>query len=139
MKNLIWIKLLTRLKSHPHWTKEFKVFAVAGVVAFLILGGFGIWLGISAVGHVSEIARISTSSEKIEALKRSVTERSTFAFQECWQEAKSLFRLQPWMERPIGQNVLDLKTVCLEGQAPCDGLSCENRVNTNDEKGGVRT
>jgi hypothetical protein len=139
MRNLIVLEILARLRRYARWNGRFRVLSFAGLATCLIVGGFGVWLCISTVSHVSEVARTSISRETVESMKRSVAEYSSVSLEGCWQEAKALFSLQAWMERPLGQNVSGLKTACLPSQDVCNEMTCERRSNLPGAKEGART
>lgn len=126
MKKIILYELMRKIKHEPQLMRKFKIFAFVGFVGVLITGGLIIWAGVSAVGYVASKANqaIQSPLPRFQALN-------------CWGRAQSLLAVQPWIERPVFDNLVSLKFACLEQKpAICEGQNCNEFKNfKNTEEG----
>jgi len=130
MNQNIFFELLQKLKQKPNLMRKLKIFAVIGVVGFLITGGLVIWAGISAVSYVTSTTNQAVQSpltqDHIAKLKTKAQGLPKIQALNCWAKAQSLLAVQPWLERPALDNLVNLKVACLEQKpAVCDGKDCE--------------
>jgi hypothetical protein len=130
MKQLILMELLSKLKANPKLMKKVKIFAVIGVVGFLMTGVLVIWAGFSALSYVSSKANIVMQSPQttthIENLKNEVKELSALQPMNCWGKIQSLMAIEPWLERPALVNLMNLKDACIEAKPKvCQGSDCK--------------
>ncbi len=85
-----------------------KKLLVLGIVAIAVISGVIIWGGISLIrfasGHLS-----------------------TVTVESCLNKAQSMMNATSWVTVPVVDNLKDLKTACLEAEAPiCEGDVCQN-------------
>jgi hypothetical protein len=140
MKKIILIEIYKRLKANPRLLQKAKTFAALGILAFLLLSGLLIWAGVSTVSYMASSAKDFVQSPETQAQAENIrTELKTLPKLQtvsCMAKAKSLFAVQPWLERPTVDNLLNLKVACFE-QTPkiCHGAECEQMkqlINTAD-------
>ncbi len=128
MKKMMLIAFLKKMKAKPALWRKVKVFAVIGLVGFLVTGAFAIWAGISAVSYVVDKANTAMHSPAaatyVENLK---TEVKGLKLQplSCWGKTQSLMAVEPWLVRPVWDNLRNLQQACLEGTTTsCAGQDC---------------
>lgn len=128
MKKMILFELLRKLKSNPHLKRKVKVFVGVAFVGIFITGALAIWAGVSAYSYVAEKANVVMQSPQtaahVESLK---TEVKGLRLQPlgCWVKAQSLMAVEPWLARPVLDNLKNLKVACFEAAAPvCEGHEC---------------
>ncbi len=131
MKQDIIFQVLRKIKAKPDLMRKLKIFAVLGVVGFLITGALAIWAGVSAFNYVasktSEVIQSPTTQVQVENVKIELKRLPRFQALNCWNKAQSLMAVQPWLERPAIDNLVNLKVACLEQlPAVCEGTECEN-------------
>ncbi len=105
--------------------RKIKIFLVVGFVGILLAGTLVIWAAIATISYVADVAQNSdvTAAEvtaKVEDVRKGINDMSAITAIGCWQTAQSLMNFEPWVERPIGQNLGDLKVACLEGRTSND-------------------
>jgi len=130
MKHEIIFEILKNIKQKPKLMKKLKVFAVVGIVGFLITGALVIWAGISAINYVasstSQIIQSPTAQGHVENLKTELSSLPKFQAINCWGKAQSLIAVQPWLERPALDILANLKVACFEHKPnACQGADCE--------------
>lgn len=128
MKQVILLEAIRKLKSKPHIMRKLKIFAVIGFVGFLITGALTIWAGVEAFNYVAtkatEVAHSPVTQMNVESLKAELSVPKLQALN-CWGKVQSLMAVQPWLERPAIDNLVDLKVACLEDKpALCEGPEC---------------
>jgi hypothetical protein len=129
MKQDVMIELIRKVKSQPSLMRKVKIFVAVGVVGFVITGALLVWAGLSAVKFValqtSELTQSSFAKEQVEKVKNELNGLPRLKPLTCWGQAQSLMAVQPWVERPANDNLMNLKVACLE-QAPvtCEGTDC---------------
>ena len=138
MKQDVIIELIRKVKSQPNLMRKVKIFVAVGVVGFVITGALLVWAGVSAVKFVasqtSELTQSPVAKEQIEKLKTELNGLPRLKPLTCWGKAQSLMAMQPWVEQPVMDNLINLKVACLD-QAPvtCEGIDCANmkeHINT---------
>ncbi len=128
MKQVILYEIIRKLKSKPNLMRKLKVFAVIGFVGFVLVGGLAIWAGISAVKYVvtstNQVISSPTAQNQIQNVK-SELQQIQFQPLNCWGKAQSLMAVEPWLARPVIDNLKNLKVACLEqNSAVCEGYEC---------------
>lgn len=129
MKQIIFYEIIKGLKDKPQLIRKLKIFAVVGIIGFFIVGGFTVWAGISAFNYVASKATQTIQSpvtqQHLESLKAEAKSLPHIQALSCWGKAQSLLAVQPWLERPVVDNLVNLKVACLE-QRPsvCEGYEC---------------
>lgn len=127
MKKIILFEILRNLKSKPALMRKVKIFAVVGLVGFVIISGLAIWAGVSAVKYVVASTNQAISSPQAqEQLINVKSELSKLQFQplSCWQKTQSLMAVEPWLARPAFDNLKNLKVACLDSKPICEGYEC---------------
>ena len=131
MKQDVIIELIRKVKSQPSLMRKAKIFVAVGVVGFFITGVLLVWAGVSAVKFVasqtSELTQSPVAKEQVEKLKTELNGLPRLKPLACWGKVQSLMAVQPWIERPAIDNLINLKVACLE-QTPvtCKGTDCAN-------------
>jgi len=121
--------------------KKLKIFAAVGVFLFVLTGGLTIWLGFKALNFIgtktSEAFQSPATLSQVENLKTELNTLPKLQALSCWNKTQSLFGIQPWLERPVMDNLAQLKTACLETRkTPCEGVDCINSNNLLDKTEG---
>jgi len=129
MKRQLILEILRKLKEKPHLMRKVKIFAIVGIVGFLITGALAIWAGISAVSYVAtkanQVIQSPQGAAQVAALKSEVTGISGLQPLGCWNKAQSLMAFEPWLARPVLANLQSLKVACFIVAAPvCEGSKC---------------
>lgn len=142
MKQEIILELLKKLKANPNLMRKLKIFAVVGVVGFLMAGALTIWAGITAFNYVATKATEAVHSPgaqtHVKNLKAEIKSFPKLQLINCWGKAQSLIAAQPWLERPVIDNLVNLKLACLDDKpAACEDYDCQNikqHINTGEGK-----
>lgn len=128
MKHAIIYEIIRELKAKPALMRKLKIFAVVGLVGFVLVGGLTIWAGVAAVKYVATSAnQIISSPTAHEQIQNARNELQKVQFQplNCWDKAQSLLSVQPWIEKTVFDNLRNLKIACLETPpAVCEGDQC---------------
>jgi hypothetical protein len=138
MKQDIIFALIQKIKSQPHLMRKAKIFVAVGLVVFVIASVLVIWTGLTAVKFIatqtSELTQSPVAIEQLAKLKTEVSGLPSIKPLACWGQAQSLMAVQPWVERPVIDNLMTLKTACLEyAPSTCEGADCVNKkelINT---------
>ena len=129
MRQIIFLEILKRLKQKPSLMRKAKMFAVVGLIGFVLVGSLTIWAGISAVKYVASTAHQAVLSPTAQThIQDAKGELQQIRFQplNCWGKAQTLLTLQPWVEKSALDNFRKLKVACLENKpAVCEGHTCE--------------
>jgi hypothetical protein len=143
MKQVILFEILKALKSKPNLMRKMKVFAIVGGIGFFVFGSLAIWAGISAfnfvVSSTSQAIHSPVAQGHVESLKAEIKSFAKFQPASCWGKAQSLLMVQPWLERPALDNLMNLKMACFE-QKPksCQEVGCEQmKYLINTAEGGT--
>ncbi len=142
MKKEIITEILKKLNTKPNLMRKLKIFAIVGIVGFIFVGGLTIWVGISAFNYIAIKAKETVKSpaalNHIDNLKSEFSNLPKLQALSCWSTAQSLMTAQPWLEKSAVDNLVTLKTACLELKpAVCEGAECENikiMINTVEGK-----
>ncbi len=126
MKREIVFEIIKRLKEKPHLMRKLKIFAVIGVVGFLITGALTIWAAVTAFNYVAskatEAIQSPSAQTHVDNLKAELKSLPKVQAIGCWAKAQSLLAVQPWLERPVIDNLVNLKVACLEDRTKvCEG------------------
>lgn len=143
MKREIIFEIIQKLKQKPHLMRKLKVFVVIGLVGFFITGALTLWAGLTVFNYVATKAAEAVQSpsaqmhvNNLTTELKSLTKLQTMS---CWAKAQSLLAIQPWLERPALDNLINLKVACLEDRPKiCEGADCDNlNQKLNTAKGGT--
>lgn len=128
MKKNILFEILRSLKLKPALMKKVKIFAALGLFGFIVVSVLTIWAGVSALKYVITSTNQAISSPAAQAhLQNAKAELRQVQFQSsiCWNETQSLIAVEPWIARPIIDNLKKLKVACLDSSEKiCDGYEC---------------
>ena len=128
-------KVVRKLKQKPNLMRKVKIALAVGVVGFFVTGALVVWAGLSVFGSAftyvavkkNEVMQSPTTQAQIENLKSEAKQLPKFQPINCWGKAQSLLAVQPWLERPALENLMNLKVACLEQiPAKCEGADCQN-------------
>jgi cell division protein FtsX len=127
MKKYVLYEILNRVRGRPDLLRKLKIFAAFGFVGLLLSSVFAVWLGVTAIGYVSnkatEIVQSPQASEQIEKLKTGVQGLSAVQTVTCWSRAQRLLAFEPWLTQSALGNLIMLKDACLGSstQEPATG------------------
>lgn len=100
--------------------KKFKILALVGIVGILIAGTLVVWAGVSALSYFSSVAQQAIQSPAAQAhineIHTEMKNLPQFQAVSCWGKAQSLLAVQPWLERPLMDNLDNLRVACFEHQ-----------------------
>ena len=142
MKQVLVFEILRKLKSRPGFLRKVKIFAVLGLVGFVMVVGLAIWAVVSAVKYgvttATQVVSSPTAEKQLDILK---AELQDLQFQplNCWGKAQSLLAVQPWLEKPAVDNLWNLKAACFESKpVVCEGHECSQmNKSLNKAEGGT--
>lgn len=129
MKKHLIYELTKMLKQNPETMKKFKIFIVVGLASFVVIGGLVVWGSISALSFLATKAEqtlsTQTAQEQITKLKSTAESLPALNTLSCWQKAESLMNLQPWLANTVVNNLMQLKSACLDEVAQnCEESTC---------------
>ncbi len=128
MKRLLLLELIRKLKAKPSLRRKAIAFVIVGALGIVLVASLTIWAGISAIHYVADKASIAMQSPQAAAHLDSLkTEAKDVSLQplNCWLKAQSLMAVEPWLARPVWDNLKNLKTACLAAVTPvCEGHDC---------------
>jgi hypothetical protein len=130
MKNVIFYEIMRELKAKPKLMKKLKIFLIVGVVGVVLTGVLAVWAGITAINYVAstagQVIQSPIAKDQVETLKAEVEGIAKFQALSCWTKAQSLLAVQPWLEKPVQENLHSLKLACFEEKSgTCQGTICE--------------
>lgn len=130
MKREIVFELIRKLKEKPHMMRKLKIFVVIGIVGILITSVLAIWAGVTAFNYVAtkatEAVQSPTAQTHVDNLKAELKNLPKVQALSCWGKAQSLLAVQPWLERPVIDNLINLKVACLEDREKvCESAECD--------------
>lgn len=139
MKKILLFSIMEALKSRPALLRKVKLMIVVGLVGLVVVTSFTLWAGISVVRSVVVSATQAEfwpqAQHRIERLKIELQHTKLQPIN-CVEEAQSLLSVRPWLERPVVDNIRNLKIACLKSKSEaCELGSCENikkLFNTDD-------
>ncbi len=132
MKKFIFLEILRELQQKPNLMRKVKIFAALGLVVVVVMGGLLIWAGVSAVNYVAtkanQVAQSPATQAQLSQVQSEIKSLKNINALNCWDQAQSLMGVRPWLERPVADNLHDLKAACLEQKPPaCEGAECERQ------------
>ncbi len=93
--------------------KRLKILAIVGIIGLFLTTGLVVWLGIAAVQFASNQIQVLELPNGVESLATQIGSLPAAVPPSCWAKAQSLMSYEAWLTRPIGENLLHLKTVCI--------------------------
>ena len=141
MKTDLILKIIKEAKAKPNLWRKIKVFVAVGFTGLLVVSALTIWAGITAFNFVATTATTvihsPTTQAHAENLKSDLAALKVQPLS-CWAKAQSLLAVEPWLQRPPGEILSNLKVACLEGAAPpCKGEECANLKNLSNTAEGI--
>lgn len=119
--------------------RKVKILAAVGLAVSFFVVGLALWAGFAAVKYViASTNQLISSQTTPEQLKSAKTELQKIQLQplNCWSKAQSLLAVQPWADKPVLENLRNLKVACLDSQPTvCVGDKCsqtEPFINTEE-------
>ncbi len=130
MKKYLLYELLQLIRTRPDLKRKLKIFLLVGFVGFVLVGGLAVWGTIKAVQIVADKAGAVIENPQIQAQVQEQAQNfnvTQFNALNCWDSAIRLVGVRPWLERPVYQNLDNLKQACFpqEGEKKCEGEACE--------------
>lgn len=110
--------------------KKIKKIILLGIVGIVIIGGIAIWASVAAVKQLaattSEIYTSQVTQEKLQTINTEI-KRWNFQPLDCWGKVQSLTAFQTWIEKPVIENLRNLKIACLDIKpSNCQGDTCDS-------------
>ncbi len=97
--------------------KKLKILIGVGLVGVVAVGILTVWAGVAAVGYVAtetkEVLQSKTAMTYVEQLRTELNQVSHIQPMSCLHRAQTLLAVQPWLERPALENLMNLKVACL--------------------------
>lgn len=119
MKRYLIAEIVRKAKTSASFRRQLKIAVTIGFVGFLLVGGLTIWAGISAVKYVaataSQVIQDPKTQSHLQSAKAELQQVQLQPFS-CWQKTQALLMLQPWVERPVGENLRGLQEACLQSK-----------------------
>lgn len=134
MKRYILYELMRSARSKPQLMRKFKIFALVGLVGFVLTGAVAIWAGVKAINYVAQSASQVDVTQKLEQAKGELASAPALLATGCWEKAKSMLSVGLWLETPVAQNLASLKQACLDrkqSSPPCEGAECNMKEKLN--------
>ena len=130
MRNLTFFEIWKRLERKPKFKRKLKIFAIVGLLGFFMTSSLAIWTGVAVWDYFSAKGNLGVSSgtsEYIENLRTRIDAIPNINARNCWDKAQSLIGIEPWLARPLADNLVHLKVACLEAKRPseCIGSDCD--------------
>lgn len=118
MKKIVLYQILKKIKSEPQLMKKVKVFLIFGSIVFVVMSGVIIWAGVSAIKYIASTTNQAIQSpmaqDHVESLKSELKQLPAFQPASCWIKTQNLMNVQIWLEKPLQENIQNLKTACFE-------------------------
>lgn len=121
MKKEIVYKILKKIESDKELKRKLKIFAVVGIVGFLIISAITVWIGFRAVSYVATKTKEAGTAPIVQGYVQNInSELKTLSKNQvvsCWGKAQSLISVQVWIERSAIDNLMDLKVACFDNNS----------------------
>ena len=92
--------------------KMIAIIVGLGSLALVAITGLVIWAGVAGFNYLSERAQDPAVSAQVENLKSEFEQLPPLAKVGCWDKAQSLLSIEVWLERPVADNLNQLKLAC---------------------------
>ncbi len=96
--------------------KKLKIFAIVGLIGLITTSVLMFWGGVYAVRFANDQLK-NVSLQSLPAI-------TTLS---CWNKAQSLLNPEPWITKPVADNLNSLKTACLD-------VKPKTQINTESEQ-----
>lgn len=126
MKHINFSEELRYLKTNYKLNRKLKFFLGAGLAGVLMVGALVAWAGIATFKSVASLGTnpivqekfkswntTNVVQEKIVSLETGVRKLPALTKVDCWTTAQSLMKVGVWIEKPIVDNLNNLKIACL--------------------------
>ncbi len=129
MKKKIFNEIFSKIKEKSILKRKLQIFAVVVITGIFALGGITIWAGISGLSYLSskatEVIQLPIAQDQLKNLKSEFKTIPKIQALSCWGKVQSLLTAQPWIERPIFDNLINLKLSCLDSKPiVCESHNC---------------
>jgi len=126
MKHSISSELLKNISTNHQLKRILRIFLGVGLVGSLMLGALFIWGGIAVFKSIASLEtnpviqekiktwNNSNMQDKISSLETESNILPALAKTGCWTTAQSLMNVGVWLEKPIAENYINLKSACLK-------------------------
>ncbi len=114
MKKLILAGILKKLNENFPFKRRLKIFFGLSLGGILLLGCIIVWAGITTVQKITDFGARYDVQEQVRNIRAEVTKTPAMAKAGCWQKIQDLITIQIWLEKPVAENINNLKTACLE-------------------------
>lgn len=113
MKSFVALELLRKINNNRQLRQKLKIVIGVGIVGCLIIGALVVWGGIAAFKTASNIGTNLNVQEKISSLETEVQNMPALVKVGCWSTVKSLMNVEIWLEKPVSENYINIKSACL--------------------------
>lgn len=126
MRRLILFEILRRIGWPPPLARRLKIFVGIGLFTVFLAGGLVVWGLVAGVRHIAGVGQSFDVQAKAQAITTEVRDLPALIQVGCWQKAQTLLSVSVWLEKPIADNLKNLKTACLKNQNQvCERQECE--------------
>lgn len=144
MRQEVLIQLIRKIKSKPALLRKVKIFLVVGFVGLVLTGVLAIWAGVAAfqfaATHANRLMESPVAQAQIADVKQKAQQGlASFEPLSCWMRAQSLMSVEPWLGRPLLENLNNLKVACLGNltQSCEEGSECPQDQNSKSNEGST--
>ncbi|WP_319587419.1 hypothetical protein [uncultured Desulfobulbus sp.] len=140
MKPSVFSEVLGKLRQNHQVKRKFKIVLSLGLVGFLLAGGLIIWAGVTTIQSVASMGTNSNLQEQVLSIKDEILKIPAVTSVGCWNKIQSFLNVEVWLEKPIGDNINNIKLACLMNTpAPCKGTECDSPKKSNraDKQGTI--
>lgn len=142
MKPIIILEILEKIRTNQKLYRNFKIFAVVGILGFIVTATLLIWAGVSTIKYVAssatEVIQTQSAQSHMANLKAQIEGLPKLQITNCLGMAQDLLSVQSWLARPAAENLTNLKRACFEqNTSHCEGVPCdEMKQLLNKQEGG---
>lgn len=97
--------------------EKLKVFAVLAVICFVLVGSLTLYLGVIGFRYIASVTQDVNVAAQVDLLKSKVKDAPVLVQPNCIETVQGLLSLAPLMEKPIAENIENLRTACFEPSA----------------------
>ncbi len=116
MKKILIDEIFRTLKTKSQLHKKLKFFLVIALVALVFIGSFTLYLGVVGVRYLASVGQEINIAEQTHILKDKVQSLPKSIQPTCLTAAQSMLSLEKLTQKPLIENVQELKTACLSGE-----------------------
>ena len=120
--------------------KKYKTLILAGALVLFVTTGLIIWAGVIATKKVVSVLQAQNINiEMSQVANQAQAAYTNFQPLPCWLKAQSLMNVQPWLERPMLENLNHLKSACLAKAEDCKADDCNKTEDKQDKQNNQRS